>query len=69
MLRDALKKAQQEVTTAPVGVRLDACPQFVERAKNRLLKADEALRKAQDERCKLEQELREGEQRLEELRC
>ena len=69
MLRDALKKAQQEVTTAPVGVRLDACAQFVERAKNRLLKADEALRKVQDERCKLEQELREGEQRLEELRA
>ena len=69
MLRDALKKAQQEVTTAPVGVRLDACAQFVERAKNRLFKADEALRKAQDERCKLEQELREGQQRLEELRA
>ena len=58
MLRDALKKAQQEVTTAPVGVRLDACAQFMERAKNRLLKADEALRKAQ--RCKLEQELKGG---------
>ena len=29
----------------------------------------EALRKAQDERCKLEQELREGQQRLEELRA
>ena len=41
MLRDALKKAQQEATTAPVGVRLDACAQFVERAR--------MLRKAQDE--------------------
>ena len=50
MLRDALKKAQQEATMAPVGVRLDACAQFVERARNRLSRADEALRKAQDER-------------------
>ena len=32
MLRDALKKAQQEATMVPVGVRLDACVQFVERA-------------------------------------
>ena len=28
-----LKKAQQEATMAPVGVRLDACAQFVERAR------------------------------------
>ena len=69
MLRDTLKKAQQEATAAPVGVRLDACAQFVERAKNRLLKADKALRKAQDERAKMEQKLREGEQRLEEFRA
>ena len=69
MVRNALKKAQQEVTVAPVGVQLDACAQFVERAKNRLLKADEALCKVQDERCKLEQELREGQQRFEELRA
>ena len=33
------------------------------------MKADEALRKVQDERCKLEQELKKGEQRLEELRA
>ena len=68
MLRDTLKKAQQEATSAPVGVRLDACAQFVERARNRLSKADEALRKAQDDRARLEQELRDGEQRLEALR-
>ena len=68
MLRDALKKAQQEATSAPVGVRLDACAQFVGRARNRLSKADEALRKAQDDRARLEQELRDGEQRLEALR-
>ena len=68
MLRDALKKAQQEATSAPVGVRLDACAQFVERARNRLSKADEALRKAQNDRARSEQELRDGEQRLEALR-
>ena len=68
MLRDALKKAQQEATMAPVGVRLDACAQFVERARNGLSRADEVLRKAQDERVRLEQELRDGEQRLEALR-
>ena len=68
MLRDALKKAQQEATLAPVGVRLDACAQFVERARNRLSRANEELRKAQDERVRLEQELRDGEQRLEALR-
>ena len=38
-------------------------------SQEQILKADEALRKVQDERCKLEQELREGEQRLEELRA
>ena len=53
---------------APVGVRLDACAQVVERARNRLNKADEALRQAQEEHGKLEQQLREGERRLEELR-
>ena len=57
-----------EATLAPVGVRLDACAQFVERARNRLSRADEELRKAQDERVRLEQELRDGEQRLEALR-
>ena len=35
MLRVVLKKAQQEATSPPVGVRLDACAQFVERARNR----------------------------------
>ena len=68
MLRDALKKAQMEATLALVGVRLDACAQFVKRARNRLSRADEVLRKAQDERVRLEQELRDGEQRLEALR-
>ena len=52
MLRDVLKKAQQ-------------CAQFVERARNRLSRAVEALRKAQDERVRLELEWRDGEQRLE----
>ena len=37
MLRDALKKAQQDATKVPVGVRFDACAQFVERARNRLV--------------------------------
>ena len=54
MLWDALKKVQEDATLAPVGVRLDACAQFVERARNRLSRADEVLRKAQDERVRLE---------------
>ena len=68
MLRDALKKAQQEATLVPVGVRLDACAQFVERARNRLSRADEVLQKAKNERVRLEKELRDGEQRSEALR-
>ena len=52
----------------PVGVRFDTCAQFVERARNRLSRADEALRKAQDERVRLEQELQDGEHRLEAFR-
>ena len=66
-LREALKKAKQETSAAPVGVRLDACAQFVERARARLSRADDVCRKAQEERVKFERESREGEERLEQL--
>ena len=58
----------RSASAASVEVHLDACAQFVERARNRLIKADEVLRQAQEDRAKFEQELREGEERLEQLR-
>ena len=60
-----LKKARQEDSAAPVVVRL-LCNQFVERSwKLSKKKTDEVLRQARQDRAKFEQELREGEERLE----
>ena len=53
----------------PVGVRLDSCVQFVERARRRLAKAEEDFNQVQEERAKLAAELSEGLARLETLRA
>ena len=45
-LREGLKKGQQEATAAPVGLRLDACARFIDRARQRLNTAEEAVRQA-----------------------
>ena len=42
-LQEALHKAKQSAHIPPVGERLDACHQFIERAKKRLAKADADL--------------------------
>ena len=52
-----------------VGERLDACTNFVERARKRLAKADEDLARMQNERAKLDSELAEGVARLDALRA
>ena len=59
-----LKKARQETSAAPVVVRL-LCNQFFERSRKLSKKTDEVLRQARQDRAKFEQELREGEERLE----
>ena len=68
-LHEALQKAKQSTHVPPVGERLDACHQFIERAKNRLAKADENLLKLQTERTQLATELAEGQARFEALRA
>ena len=66
-LQGALQKAKQSAHVPPVGERLDACHQFIERAKKRLAKADENL--LQTERAQLATELAEGQARFEALRA
>ena len=48
--------------------RLDACTQFLERARKRLARADAELLKLQTERAQLATELAEGQARFEALR-
>ena len=50
------------------GERLDACHQFIERAKKRIAEADEDLLRVQTERAQLATELAEGQARFEALR-
>ena len=51
-----------------MGEILDACHQFIERAKKRLAKADADLLRLQTERAQLATELAEGQARFEALR-
>ena len=64
----ATLKRLRTQTTQPVGERLDACQQFVERAKKRLAAAEQAVTKALETKSRLEAELSEGMQRLQRLR-
>ena len=68
-LQDALKKAQEGASVPPVGVRLDSCAQFVERARRRLAKAEVEFNRVQEERALRATELAEGLARLETLRA
>ena len=68
LLQEALSKARKATQVAPVGERLEACTQFIERARKRLEKSDLELEKIQAERARLAAELAEGQARLEALR-
>ena len=68
-LQDALTKAQEGASVPPVGVRLDLCAQFVERARRRLAKAEVEFNCVQEERALRATELAEGLARLETLRA
>ena len=68
-LQDALQAARSVANVPPVGVRLDSCVQFVERARRRLAKAEEDFNRVQEERAKLAAQLSEGLARLETLRA
>ena len=55
----SLKKLRAQ-SVQPVGVRLDACQQFVERARKRFAAAEDAVMKALQTKSRLEFELEEG---------
>ena len=59
--QEALLKANQEASSAPVGERLDSCSQFLERAWKLLARADEELVRIQSERTQIAVELEEGQ--------
>ncbi len=63
----SLKKLRTK-SVAPVGERLDACQQFVERERKRFAAAEEAVMKALQTKSRLECELEEGLSRLKCLR-
>ena len=63
----ALKKLRVQILS-PVGERLDACQQFVERARKRFAAAQEAVEQALKTKSRLENEFEEGLQRLQRLR-
>ena len=50
-LQDALQAARSIASVPPVGVRLDSCVQFVERARRRLAKVEEDFNRVQEERA------------------
>ena len=62
-----LKKVRAQ-SIQPIGERLDACQQFVERARKRLVAAEDVVVKALQTKSRLECELTEGVQRLQRLR-
>ena len=63
----ALKKLHVQASS-PVGVRLDACQRFVERARKRYAAVQEAVEQALKTKSRLDCELQEGLQRLQRLR-
>ena len=67
-LRTELAAAKRGAREAPVGVRLDGCQAYVERAERRLAEAQAAEAKATELRREREQELEEGKSRFAALR-
>ena len=62
-----LKKVRAQ-SIYSIGESLDACQQFVERARKRFVAAEDAVMKALQTKSRLESELNEGVQRLQRLR-
>ena len=60
----ALKAAQQRSKVGPIQERLDSCRQFIERAKKRVLRADEVIARAVEQKAIFEAEVAQAEQRL-----
>ena len=50
-LHMALKAAQQRSKVGPIQERLDSCRQFIERAKKRVLRADEVIARAVEQKA------------------
>ena len=59
-LLEGLSKAKKATRVAPVGERLEACTQCIERTRKRLEKSDLELQKIQAERARLAAEVAEG---------
>ena len=64
----ALKQARERAVVPPIGVRLDSCQAFVERARKRLTVAEEEVTKALRTKSTREFELEQGLARLAQLR-
>ena len=63
-LQMALKAAQQKSKVGPIQERLDSCRQFIKRAKKRVLRADEVIARAFEQKAIFEAEVAQAEQRL-----
>ena len=60
----ALKAAQQRSKVGPIQERLDSCRQFIERAKKRVLRANEVIARAVEQTAIFETEVAQAQQRL-----
>ena len=67
-LEAALKKAQVQAVIPPVAERIEQTQKFIERARKRVLVAEEYVQWAQDWKVECEKELSEAEERLSRLR-
>ena len=67
-LEAALKKAQVQAVIPPVAERIEQTQKFIERAKKRVVLADECVQWAQDWKVECEKELSEAQERLSRLR-
>ena len=63
-LLTALKAAQERSKVGPIQERLDSCRQFIDRAKKRVLRADEVIARAVEQKAIFEAEVAQAEQRL-----
>ena len=63
-LLTALKAAQERSKVGPIQERLDSCRQIIERAKKRVLRADEVIARAVEQKAIFEAEVVQAEQRL-----
>ena len=64
LLLTAFKAAQERSKVGPIQERLDSCRQFIERAKKRVLRADEVIASAVEQKAIFEAEVAQAEQRL-----